>query len=154
MDWYYTLSICSWWYPPKKFSVECKVCCAPPTCLVVCHTKIIYVQSQSHVTSYACIHLRVHNHHVSIRVCHELLDMVFQFVTNEVSKKSTAKNSTIVIIVIKRFLAYYILKSPPPREKSRLHGVSLELVMDLSPHLTAWTSWHDLSIASVVWWKS
>ena len=48
--------------------------------------------------SCACIHLVVHNHHASIGVCHESLDIVSKCVANEVSKTQIAKNSVIVMV--------------------------------------------------------
>lgn len=95
-----------------KSKFQCKVCCAPPICHVVCCAMFIYVHSQSPYMSKACIHMGVHNHHVSIGVCLESLDIAYQRVANEVFKTPIAKNLTIVMPASEQFLGDYIFTSP------------------------------------------
>lgn len=116
--------------PPEKTKVQYKVCHAAPICLDVFHAKIMCIHSKLSNMSCVCVHLGFHNHHVSIGMCHESLDIPHQCVANEVSKTPTTKNSSIVIIANKYSLEYHILKSPHLREKNHLHGPYLELVMD------------------------
>jgi hypothetical protein len=56
--------------------------------------------------------------------------MVFQCVANEVSKTPIAKNSTIVIIASRDFMADYHIQFPLCGEKNYIHEASLEVIMD------------------------
>ena len=93
--------------PPEKAKVQCKVCHVAPICLDVYYVKVIYVHLQSSNMSRVCIHLGVHNHHVSVQVCCESLDMAYQCVANEVAITPIAKNLAIVEVASQQFLADY-----------------------------------------------
>jgi hypothetical protein len=56
--------------------------------------------------------------------------MTYQCVVNEVMKIPTAKNSAILMAASKKFLAYYLFKSPSNGERHHLAGLSLKFVMD------------------------
>jgi hypothetical protein len=115
---------------PEKSRLECKVCRLTSVCIALCHARILYVHSTSPKMSRACIHLGVHEHHVSNGTCRESLDMAYQCVANEVIKIPTAKNSAIVMAASKQFLADYLLKSPSNGEGHHLVGESLEVLMN------------------------
>jgi enoyl-[acyl-carrier-protein] reductase (NADH) len=101
------------------------------TCVhYLCHTRITYIHSTYVGMSRVCIHLGVHDHHVSNGTYRESLDMTYQCVANEVLKTPTAKNSAIVMAVSKQFLADYLLKSFANVKGHHLVGSSLEVVMD------------------------
>ena len=62
---------------PARSTFECKVCRSPPVCIVWCHARILYVHSTSSEMSRACIHLGMHDHHISNGICRESLDMAY-----------------------------------------------------------------------------
>ena len=115
---------------PTRSTIKCKVCRSTPVCIALCPARILYIHSASVGMSRACIHLGVHDHHVSHGTCRESLDMAYQCVASEVLKTPTATNSAIVMAASKQFLADYLLRSPTIGENHHLVGSSLEVVMD------------------------
>jgi hypothetical protein len=51
--------------PPSDFTLVCKVCKEPPTCIATCGAKIYYVAEKNNHTR-ACIHIRTHVHPVKV----------------------------------------------------------------------------------------
>lgn len=79
--------------------------------------------------SHTCIHLRVHKHPISQKICHESIDMAYQCIAKEVSKTPNAKNYAIVLATSEQFFADYLLKTPLVGESIHLHEIKLEVVM-------------------------
>lgn len=106
--------------------------------LALYQTWIIYVHFTFYELSRVCIHLGMHNHHVSNDTCHASLDMAYQCVANEVMNTSTAKIYIIMKIIYmcygdgkeQYFLAYYLLKLLSTCKGNHLVGSSLDLLMD------------------------
>ena len=115
--------------PPIGFIVECKVSHFTLVCIASCHARIIYIHSRSIGIFRACIHLGVHDHHVTNDTCRQSLDMAYECITNEVLKIPTAKDSAIVMAASKQFLADYLFKSSANVEDHHLVGLSLVVVM-------------------------
>ena len=81
------------------------------------HTKVYCIMSCSHNIcplhmSRVCLHLGVHEYHMSNDTWRELLGMTYQYVANEVMKIPMVKTSSTVIAMSKQFLADYIFNSP------------------------------------------
>ena len=93
---------------PNKSRLECKVFCLTHVCIAMCQFSILYVHSTNPRMFKACIHLGVHDHHVSNDTCRESLDMAYRIIANEVMKTLIAKNYA----ASKLLLANYLLKSP------------------------------------------
>lgn len=90
-------------------------------------SKSFDVHSITFGMSHTCIHLSVHKHPISQRICHESIDMAYQCVTKEASK--TPNTKIIVWATSKQFFADYLLKTPLVGERIHLHEVTLEAVM-------------------------
>ena len=115
---------------PIRSIIEYKICRSTFVCITLCHVRIIYIHSTSIGISKACICLGLHEHHVANGICRDSWDMAYHWVTNEVLKTPTAKNSAIVMATNKQFLANYLLKSLDSGKNHHLVGSSLELVME------------------------
>jgi len=96
------------------------------------------------------LYLGVCNHHVSHVSCHETLDIVYQFVANEVMKTPTPKK--LYNCDGNKQLIYGWLPPHVPYKCLRHHrnGSSLEMVMDkfttlVSPNCHNFVSWSNVS---------
>ena len=115
---------------PTRSTIECKVCRSKLVYIALYHARIIYIHSRVVGMSRVCIHLGVHDHPITNDTCHELLDMSYQCVVNEVLKIPTTKSLVIIMAASKQILANYLLKSPDSGESHHLVDSSLEVVMD------------------------
>ena len=70
--------------------------------ITLCLARIIYVHFTSPWMLRACIHLGVHEYHVSNSTCRESLDITYQCIVNEVMKISIAKNYAAIMAVSKK----------------------------------------------------
>ena len=80
--------------------------------------------------SMTCSHLGVDDHPLANDTCHKILDMIYEYVANEVLKTPTSKNLAIVMATSKQFLANYLLKSPYNGKNHHLVGSFLKVVID------------------------
>ena len=62
---------------PTRSTIECNVCRFRFVCVVLYHTRIIYIHSTYVGMSRVCIHLGVHDHIVAKGTCCESLDMAY-----------------------------------------------------------------------------
>ena len=116
-----------WVRSASSIKLHYEICHTVPPCIDVCGARVIYVHSITFGMSHTCIHLRVHKHPISQRICHESIDMAYQFVTKEASKTPNTKIN--VWATSKQFFADYLLKTPLVGESIHLHEVTLEAVM-------------------------
>ena len=114
--------------PLPKSTLACKVCHIPPVCLALCDARIYYVFSSNPNLTHAAIHTGHHVHLVSDGVCLDSLDLIYDYVAQEVAKTPNAKNSAIVMAASKKFLADWLLRPTPGH--AHLQGESLDNVMD------------------------
>ena len=111
---------------PERSKLECKVCRSTSVCIALCHACIIYVHSTSSEMARACIHLDMHDHHVSNGTCRESLDIAYKCVANEDTKYhcqklhySNGNEQTIIGIL-----------SPSNGKRHHFASSSLKVVMD------------------------
>ena len=104
-------------------------------CLALCDVGIYYVFSSNPDLSCAAIHTGHHVHPVSDGVCLDSLDLMYDYVAQEVAKTPNAKNSTIVMVASKKFFADWLLR--PTLGQAHLQGASLDSVMDKFSNLSS-----------------
>lgn len=118
--------------PPESTLVS-EICKLSPTCIDTCHCQMYYVMCKIDIMTIACIHLRHHNHPVSLGVCRDALDNIWSLLGQDVSKTPTAKTFVIAFAASKEFLSSFLLhdnENVNDNGPSTLKGSLLNDVMD------------------------
>ena len=121
--------------PPIGSTVVCKSCNVPPTCVVVCTTKIYYVIGTPHMTR-ACVHLGSHNHPVKSGDHRDFIDLTDSLIGDQVERTPSATRSAIVLETANEVLGPLLLaKEGEPQKILELD--ELQIIFDRCKHLTS-----------------